>query len=129
MIKKSLQEKFPGAKVRKVLFADYDFKLDFDNKTYHIKILNINRSTILSINSKIIWELNKGKAVGINFKTSSKTLIDMKPFNKLSNKILVFRNKPYKILKFINESEVVDISNSNEIFDILIFNSIKEMTV
>jgi len=129
MIKKSLQEKFPGAKIKKVMFTDYNFKLNLNGKTYHVKILNVNRSTILSINSKFIWELNKGKAVGINFKTSSKTLVDMKPFSKRSNKIIIFRNQPYKILKFINESEVVDISKSNKIFDILIFNSIKEMTV
>lgn len=129
MIKNTLQDRFPKATIKRVLFKDYNFIVTDNRKEYHIKILNVNKNSILSINSKHIWEIKKGKVNGIKFKTISKTLIDMRSFNKLSNKVILFRNKPYKILKFINESEVVDISDSKEIFDIKIYNSIKEMNI
>ena len=129
MSKKLLQDKYPNAEVKRVLFNDYNFRLILNDKNYHIKVLNVNRNTILSINSKHVWQITKGKAVGITFKASSNLLIDMRTFNKLSNKIIVFKNQPNKILKYINESEVVDISDSKEIFDIKICNSFKEITV
>jgi len=129
MSKKILKEKFPTAKIKKVLFGDCDYELSIDNITYHIKLLNVNKHTILSINSKHIWQVKIGKAIGINFKTSSSKLIDLKSFNKLPNKIICFKDEPYKILRFINESEVVDISDTKAISDIKIYNSLKEITV
>ena len=129
MSKKILKDKFPTANIKKVLFGDCDYKLSIDGTTYHIKLLNVNKNSILSINSKHIWQVKLGKAVGINFKTSSSKLIDLKSFNKLPNKIICFKDEPYKILRFINESEVVDISDIKEISDIKIYNSLKEITV
>jgi Leucine-rich repeat (LRR) protein len=129
MSKKILQEKFPGATVKRILFKDHNFMVTLKDTTHHIKILNVNRSTILSINSKHIWEIKNGKTKGISFKESSRKLIDMKPFNKRSNRIIVFKKQPYKILKYINESEVVDISNTEDIFNIKIYNSFKEIIV
>ena len=129
MSKKLLQEKFKDAIVQKALFKEYDYKIIKDNKTYHIKVLNVHSRTILSINSKYIWEIRLGKAVGLSFKTASTNRLNMSEFNKLSNKIIVFKSQPYKLLKYINESEVLDISGSSEIFDIKIFNQLKDVNL
>jgi hypothetical protein len=127
MSKKILKAIFPEAQIKKVFFHTYDYDLIKDHEVFHIKILNVNKNTILSINSKFIWEIKTGKPSGISFKTTSSTLINLKEFNKKKNKIIVFKEKPYKILKYINESEVVNISNQKEINDIKIFNSFKEI--
>ena len=129
MSKKILQEKFSNGTVIKAFLKPYDYILKIDNVNHYIKVLRVNRNSILSINSKYVWEVKTGKVSGINFKTTHKTRLDMKEFNKLSNKIIVFKNQPYKILKYINESEVIDISGTKDIFDIKIFNNIKEVIV
>ncbi len=127
MSKKILKEIFPDSRIKKVFFDSYDYKIINDSKTTHIRMLNVNRNTILSINSKFIWEIKTGKPSGISFKTSSSTLINLKDFNKQKNKVIIFKEKPYKILKYINESEVINISNHKEINNIRIFNSFKEI--
>ncbi len=126
---KIIKQKYPTAVVKKTLFKDYNYSLYLDNTEYVILVMNVNKNSILSINSKHIWEIKQGRANGISFKTSSKSLIDMRSFNKYKNKIVVFKSKPYKILKYINENEVVDISLHSEINDIKIFNSIREINV
>ncbi|AIO18565.1 hypothetical protein KQ51_00685 [Candidatus Izimaplasma bacterium HR1] len=129
MSKKKLQSYFPNGKASKGFFKPYDYLLSNDDKDYYIKTLQVNENSILSINSKYVWEVKTGRISGINFKTSSKNLIDMKGFNELPNKIIVFKGEPYKILKYINESEVIDISNSKEINGIKIFNNIEEIII
>lgn len=127
MIKKYLLEKYPSAVLKKVFFKEYNYLVVHDKKEYHIKVLNVNKNTILSINSKYVWEITKGKVSGIRFSTISKTLIDMRVFNKFTNKIIIFKSTPYKILKIVNESEVIDISDTTQIFDINIYHSINEI--
>lgn len=129
MSKKILQSKYPNSKISKTYFKPYDYTITKENTIHHIKVLNVTKNAILSINSKYVWEIRYGRPNGINFRTSSKVRLDMTDFNKLENKIIVFKDKPYKILKYINESEVVDISTSNEVFDIRIFNTLNEIDV
>ncbi len=129
MTKRQLQNKFSSALVTKGYFKPYQYILKMKDVQYHLKQLDVTKGTILSINSKHIWEIRKGIVDGIRFKTKTSTFLDMREYNKLPNKVILFKEKPFKILKYINESEVIDISNTNEIFDIKICNSIKEMKV
>lgn len=122
MSKTILQNLFPTATIKRKFFKEYTYDLTLDGTIYHILKINIHKNTILSINSKNIWEVKYGKADGPNFKTNSKELINLKKFNALENKIIVFKEKPYKILKYLNESDIIDISNEKVIFDNLIFN-------
>lgn len=115
MSKRLLQEKYPNSVIKKVYFKCFDFLMVKDDIKYHIKILNINKNKILSINSLSVWEIKSGKLKGINFKTGSTKFLDMRQFNELPNKVVILKKKPYKILKYINESEVVDISDNIEI--------------
>lgn len=128
MSKKIIQEKYPNAVVKKAFLKDYNFEVIIDGVSHYIKKLPISRNTILTINSKHIWNIKKGRADGVSFKTGSSTLIKINEFNKLTNKIIVFNSQPYKILKYLNESDIIDISNDTEINEIRIFNSFKKIT-
>ena len=122
-----LKNRFPNAVVKRVLFKEYQYKLIMDQLTYHIKVLPVSSNTILTINSKHIWNIKRGRADGVSFKTGSSTLIYLNEFNKLPNKIIVFKSKPYKLLKHLNESDIVDVSSSALIGDIKIFWNMKDI--
>jgi|LGOV01.1.fsa_nt_gb hypothetical protein len=129
MSKKKIIEVLGNADVKKVFFKDYDYIINKDDKKYHLKIIRVNSSSILTINSKIIWEIKYGKHSGVSFKTSSNTFINLKKFNLLENKIIVFKEKPYKLLRYVNESELVDISDSMKINNIIVFNNINDLKI
>ncbi len=129
MSKKKIIEVLGNADVKKVFFKDYDYIINKDDKKYHLKIIRVNSSSILTINSKIIWEIKYGKHSGVSFKTSSNTFINLKKFNLLENKIIVFKEKPYKLLRYVNESELVDISDSMKINNIIVFNNISDLKI
>ena len=129
MGKAELLKKYPNGKLKKIRFKEYNYLFEQNGNTYYIKSLKAHSNTILSINSKYVWEIRYGKAVGINFKTARKERIDMREFQSLPNKIVLLQSKPYKILKYINESEVVDISDVKEIHDVKIIFELEEIDV
>ena len=129
MSKKLIQLNYPNAVISKVLFKDYDYMVQHNTETYYVKKIGASHRTILSINSKYVWEIRRGRPDGLNFKTSGKTMIDMKEFSKRKNKIVVLDSKPYKILKYLNESEVEDITNETEVHDIKICHSFYEFKI
>jgi hypothetical protein len=124
-----LLKQYPNCHLKKVYFKDYHFELTIDQTTYYIKTIKTNDNCILSINSKYVWEIRYGKRDGLSFKTTSKTILDMKSFQLYPHKIVVLKSQPYKILKYINESEVIDISSEKEVYDIKILNNIEEICV
>ena len=126
---KELKEKYPNASIKKVLFKDHNYEMNANGTTYYIKFIKAHDSSIVTVNSKYVWEVKYGKGEGINFKTTNKVRVDMKSFMKLKNRIVVFRNKPYKILQYINESEVVDISQDKVVHDIKMFNRLEEIDI
>jgi hypothetical protein len=113
-------------KLKKIWFKPYNYILKTKGTQYYVKTLNITPKHILTINSKYIWELKFGKVNGSQFKTIYSSLINLKDFYQLQNLIIVFKGRPHKILKYLNESEVVDISNETIINNIKIFNNLSE---
>ncbi len=96
--------------------SNYDLVLNFSNIKYNILILKANSNTQITINSKNIWELKKGNLDGLRFKAINSVLINLKEFMELENRIIIFTNRPYKILKVLNESEVKDISIESSVY-------------
>ena len=129
MSKRKINEILKDVEVKKAFLKDYDYLIMKDDKKYHLKIIKVNSSSILSINSKIIWEIKYGRHSGVSFKTSSNSFVDLKNFNTLDNKIIVFKSRPFKILKYLNESDLKDISGSKKINDIQIFNCLNELKI
>lgn len=123
-IKKVLKKYFT---VKTMYYPIYDFVVKTDSKSYFIKVLNVTSNHQITVNSRDIWNLKKGKINGIRFNTISSELLKLKDFNKLDNKIIVLTNKPYKILKVLNESDLKDISNELFINDIFITYDIDEL--
>lgn len=101
-------------------FSTYDFEIIKASKIYYLKVVNISSTHQITINSKHIWNLKKGKINGIKFKTLNSELLNLKEFNKFDNKIIVFTDKPYKVFKALNESDLKDISDEKVINDIFV---------
>jgi len=114
-------------KIKTKSLGVYDFEVITDNKSYFVKIINITNNYQVTINSKIIWDLKKGTINGIRFKAVSSNLISLKEFNKLENKVVIFTSKPYKVLKVLNESDLLDISNEKTVNDIFITSKIEDL--
>ncbi len=129
MSKKKIIEVLGNVEVKKAFFKEYDYIIFKDDKKYFVKVIRVNSSSILTINSKTMWEIKYGKHSGISFKTSSNVFVDLKKFSLLENKIIIFKEKPYKLLKYVNESELVDISENKKINDITIFNNINDLEI
>ena len=109
------------------LFSEYDFEVVTDKKSYFVKVLNVTSDYQVTINSKKIWDLKKGNVSGIRFKTVSSSLVNLEDFNKLDNKVIVFISKPYKVLKALNESDLLDISEVKVVNNIFITSNIEEL--
>lgn len=95
----------------------HDLIVVINEAEYHIKILNTSANIQLTLNSKYIWDLKRGRVAGLIFKGYSSTLIDVRNFMKKSNRIVILTNKPYKILMYLNESEIVDVSDKEIIHE------------
>ncbi len=120
-----LQNTFQGITLKKKYLKDYTYLAKFGDEQYHILVLPVTKNSILTINSQNVWEIKYGRPNGARFNTYSSKLVNLSRFHKLENKMIVFKGKPHKILKYINESDIVDISENEEIFGIKLFDSMK----
>lgn len=122
----SKQILFPNATVKKGFLKPYTYQVTHQDKTYHILVLKVHRSKIVTVNSKYIWNIKSGSISGIHFKTSSSHLVSLKEFLALENPVIVFRSRPYKTLKYLNESDVIDISNESDVYGIPVYHSYED---
>ncbi len=123
-IKRELEKEYI---IKKRSSRYYDFIIILNDKEYIVKFLNIKINTLITINSIDIWNLKIGKADGIRFKSSSSNLLNLGEFMKQENKIILLKNKPYKILQHINESDIIDISNSIKNDSTYIISNLQEL--
>jgi len=100
---------------------DYDFDVIINDELFKLKILKIPSKALVTINSKTIWEYSKGRLDGIRFIKNSTDYINFNGFHKENNKIVFLSNKPHKVLRAINESDLEDITSKNYSVDTYIF--------
>ena len=110
--------------LKRKYFKEYTYLAKIDDKQYYILCLPVTERSILTINSQYMWEIKYGKQDGVRFRTNKKMLVDLNEFQKFKNKIIVFKSKPYKMYKHVNESDIDDISGIEEVFGIKLFDSI-----
>lgn len=122
-----LKKQYPSAKIKKSNILGDEYIVCLHDKTYNIKVLGVTRKSILTINSPKIWQIKFGKVMMNRFKTSSSRIINLSQFNKLENRVVVFKSKPYKILKHLNESDIIDISSSKTINETMVFKNIESI--
>lgn len=120
MKKKEIKQLFKEYQIKKTKRLEFDYEF---NGSY-IKLLNTNSNTQLTINSPTVYQIHTGKVDGIRFVRKNSVITRFKKTDKL---ILVLLNKPYRILKYINENEVVDISNEEIAHGIKMVSTINQL--
>ena len=128
--KKKLIEKFENYLKKskkdysfKVLNKDiYDIDLTISNKKYVIKIIIIPEYSEVQINSKETWEVKygagntPGKAQPHNRYLNEVSTFQKTNFPDKSIKLILFSPKPKKIVKYINECEIVFVNPSTDVY-------------
>ena len=120
---KHLIDQYQG---KKVLFGDHDFEITANERTYYIMFIKVGPNTQLTVNSKTHIELATGRLEGIRFKKRQSTLLNLRNFSTKKNKIIFLLGKPFRMLKYLNESDIVDISKDKVVHDYHIFNTFKD---
>lgn len=111
--------------VKRVWFKPYQYLVTNQNTTYHVRVLPVTQRTLLTINSKYIWNLKTGKAQGVRYNTHGSHLVNLKEFLQLPNPIVVFKQRPFKILQYLNESDIIDISSASSVHDVPMFTNLQ----
>lgn len=120
---KELQTQFD---INKPKNKNYDFEVVIKDTPYQVLVLKSNTNTQITVNSKTVWEFARGSKNGIRFKKSSSNLIGVKEFMKEENKIIFLTNRPYRILRHLNECDIVEVNEDELVHGIRIFESIKD---
>lgn len=85
--------------VNKSQIKAYDYDLIINEVKYLIKLVNIGRYKEVSFNSNSHWQLKPDKKL---------QLINPQGFDKLlGHKIIILIGSPEKVVKYINENEIV----------------------
>jgi hypothetical protein len=111
--------------IKKAWFKPYQYQVTQNDITYHIKVLPVSSRHILTINSKYIWNIKSGSVKGLQYKTHRSHLVDMRDFYQYTNPVVVFKARPYKILQYLNESDIVDISSESSVHGIPFYTDLK----
>ena len=94
------------------IFKSNRYEYDYRFMDHYIKILDTNSNTQLTINSPTVYEIHKGKRDGSRFIRKNSKINRLQKSDKV---IFVLLDKPYRILKHINESELEDISSKAQV--------------
>ena len=123
----NVKKALPNCIVKKGLLKSYTYKITCQNSVYHVLVLPVNKYHMVTVNSKHIWNIKSGSLNGIQFKTNASHLLQLQDFMSYENPIITYKQPPYKTLKYLNESDVVDISDQSEVYGIPIFQSVAKL--
>lgn len=91
----------------------HDFIYDNNGVTAYVKLINIGHVKEFSVNSKRHWQVKK---------SGSSYLLPTGGFEDLEdNKIIIVYPKPLKMVKYINENEIVFVKAEDLSFDFYLF--------
>jgi hypothetical protein len=111
---------------KKVWFKSFQYEILKDGIRYKIKKINLPKQSILSINSKYIWEIKYGTYSNRQMKTTHSRLIDLETFLKEDHTMILLSNTPFDIQKYINENEVISLGIPENIDGIRILYDLNE---
>ena len=90
----------------------YDFDLVINGKTHRVLVMKTTPKCQVTLNSLIVWEVACGRVDGLRFIKTQKMLVRLDEFQKLDNKIVYLTEKPFRILKYLNESDIIDVTDN-----------------
>lgn len=122
-VMKYLTDHYHGKKVN---FGDHDFEFTKRGRVFHLVFLKIGQNAQLTVNSKTHFEVSVGKRDGIRFIKRQSTLYDFRKFFTKKNKIVFLLGKPFRMLQYLNESDIIDISDQTIVHDYRLFHSFKD---
>jgi hypothetical protein len=118
-----LTEQFQG---KKVTFGNHDFEVIINDKTYYIVFIKVGSNAQLTVNSPTHFEVVVGKLDGIRFIKRQSTLYDFTEFSYRTNKIVYLLGTPFRMLQYLNESDIIDITGQKSVHGYNIFTSVKD---
>ncbi len=101
------------------------YVLQTENDKYMVFIIKTTSTVQVGINSPKVIEISKGRLYGIKYKKTSSLLYRWD--NKEQKVLIVLLDTPYRILKYINENELVDISEEKQVHNIQFIRLINEI--
>ena len=108
--------------IEKVKNDIFDVKLYINSNLYYIKFLNVPTYSEIQINNKTTWELkygakdHPGKAQPHKRYLSEISSFLGTDFGDNINKIIIVFPKPKKIVKYINESEIIFVNSKTNLY-------------
>jgi len=120
---KYLTEHYRGKKVN---FGTHDFEVTTNGETYNIVFVKVGPNAQLTVNSPTHFEVVVGKLDGIRFIKRQSTLYDFTEFSHRSNKIVYLLGTPFRMLQYLNESDIIEITGQTSVHGYKIFNSVKD---
>lgn len=104
----------------------YDFNLTVQGEMYLIKFIFIERNAEITINNPITWELHYGggEYIGKPYR-HHRFLTEVIPFLKLKSdakKVVICYHDVKRVLKWVNESEMILIKPNQAIDGVMIMN-------
>jgi hypothetical protein len=125
--KKCIKELSKQYIVSKSKHKPIDIQIEIDGHTYNCIFLKVNPQTQVTFNSPIMLELAQGKVDGLRFKKKSSRLIDLSVCKHKDNCLLFLLDTPYRTLKYINESDIIDVSNQDKVHHFRVLHSKEEL--
>jgi DNA helicase TIP49 (TBP-interacting protein) len=108
-------------KVEKRLHSSGDFVVVVEDKEIVIKMIKVPRNAQVTFNSKRIVEVASGYLNGIRYMKKNVSLIDLDDLYESRDVVLLFSMKPFRVLKYLNESDIEDVSDKNQIHGYNVF--------
>lgn len=97
----------------------YDIVCSKENRAFHLKIVFVPSNSEIQINNKTTWEVKYGAGSTIGrSQPNRKLLTDVIEFMnyETENKVIVVYPKPKKIVKYINECEIVFVKPNTDVY-------------
>lgn len=100
----------------------YDFRLEMFDSIYYIKFLILPSFSEVQVNNKTTWEVKYGAGnTPGKAQPKKRYLVEIVDFMKMdiesnAQKFVILSPKPKKIVKYINESEIVFVKPTTDVY-------------
>jgi hypothetical protein len=98
--------------LKKAVLKPYDFVCHHKENIYHIKTIRTSKDVIVTFYSRNHLSIKTGKVKDGRFLTKNERILSLEGFSDVHQGVIVFDKQPFKILKQLNESDIVEVSEA-----------------